>query len=58
MKLHESKTENMIDSLVTPIKYLYNYAEESDDLAILLVTFDKSDTLAASQTLGILRKSW
>ena len=54
-------------SLITPINYSRKCAEEYDDLVILGVTFDSKMTFekhlrsvsrAASQQLGILRKSW
>ena len=54
-------------SLITPINYWRKCAEEYDDLVILGVTFDSKMTFekhlrsvsrAASQQLGILRKSW
>ena len=54
-------------SPVTPINYWRTVLKESDDLVILWVTFDsnitfekhlRSVSIAASQWLGILRKSW
>ena len=54
-------------SLVTPINYWRNRLKESDDLVIFGVTLDSKMTFAkhlrsvsraASQRLGILRKSW
>ena len=54
-------------SPVTPITYWWNWLKESADLVILGVTFDSKLTFekhlrlvsrAASQRLGILRKSW
>ena len=52
---------------VTPINYWRTVLKESDDPVILRVTFDSKKTFekhlrsvsrAASQRLGILRKTW
>ena len=74
MKLNATKTKTMIVSRSrpmypqsTPLTIGRTVLKESDDLVILGVTFDSKMTLekhlrsvsrAASQTLGILRKSW
>ena len=74
MKLNASKTKTMIVSRsgtmhpqLPPLTIGRTVLKESDDLVILGVTFDSKMTFekhlclvsrAASQTLGILRKSW
>ena len=74
MKLNASKTKIMIVSRSRtmhlqspPLPMGGTVLEESDDLVILGVTFDSNMTFekhlrsvsrAASQRLGILRKSW
>ena len=74
MKLNASKTKTMIVSRsrtmhpqTPPLTIDGAVLKESDDLDILLVTFDskltfekhlRSVSRAASQRLGILRKSW
>ena len=74
MKLNESKTKTIIVSRSRtvhpkspPLTIGGTVLKESDDLVILGVTFDSKMTfekhlhsvfIAASQRLGILRKSW
>ena len=74
MKLNASKTKTMIVSRSRtmhphspPLTIGGTFLKESDDLVILGVTFDSNVTFekhflmvskAASQRLGILRKSW
>ena len=74
MKLNASKTKSMIVSRSRtmhpqspPLTIVRTVLEESDDLVILGVTFDSTMTFekhhhsvsrAASERLGILRKSW
>ena len=74
MKLNASKTKTMkvsrsrtMHHQSSPLTINRNALKESDDLVILVVTFDSKMTFekhlrlvsrAASQTLGILRKSW
>ena len=74
MKLNASKTKNMIVSRSRtmhpqspPLPIGGTVLKESDDLVILVVTFDskmtfqkylRSVSIAASQPHGILRKSW
>ena len=74
MKLNASKTKTMIVSksctmhpLSPPLPIARTVLKESDDLVMLGVTFDSKMTFekhlflvsrAASQRLGILRKSW
>ena len=73
MKLNASKTKTMIVSSCTmhpqspPLTIGGTVLKESDDLVILVVTFDSKMTIekhlssvsrAASQRIGILTKSW
>ena len=65
MKLNVSKTKTMIVSRSCtmhprspPLTICGTVLKESDVLVILGVTFDSKMTRAASQGLGILRKSW
>ena len=67
MKLNANKTKTMIVSWSPPLNLCRTVLKESDDLDILRVTFDTKMTFekhlrsvcrAASQRLGILKKSW
>ena len=67
MKLNTSKTKTMIVSRSLTLTISRTVLKESDDLVILGVTLDSKMTFekhlclvsrAASQRLGILRKSW
>ena len=67
MKLNASKTKNIMHPQSPPLTTGRTVLKESADLVILGVTFDSKMTFekhlrsisrAASQRLGILRKSW
>ena len=67
MKLNASKTKTMIVSKSPPLTIGGTVLKEPDDLVILGVTFDSKMTFekhlrsvsrAASQRLGIFKKSW